>query len=94
MFGDENTHHSDVLPQAEAFANRFGPGLILYWFGHAPKSRLHDLYGNVSVLAWDFFGYPDRYQESTTKVDGTTTATNLENKEMVMLPNGRLIVRK
>ena len=53
MFGDVHTHQSEVIPQAEAFVHRFGPGLILYWFGHAPIERLSDEYGDVSVLAWN-----------------------------------------
>jgi len=40
LFGDVTTHKTSVLPQAETYINRFGPGLILYWFGHAPLELL------------------------------------------------------
>ena len=53
MFGDVHTHHAETLPQAEAFVHRFGPGLIIYWYGHAPIERLSDGYGDISVLAWN-----------------------------------------
>jgi len=52
MFGDVQTHNNSVLPQAESFVHRFGPGLILYWFGHAPVDRLSDGHGDVLVTGW------------------------------------------
>ena len=52
MFGDVQTHNDSVLPQAEAFVHRFGPGLVLYWFGHAPVERLSDGHGDVAVCGW------------------------------------------
>lgn len=39
MFGDVKTHQSNLL-QAESYVHRFGPGLLVYWFGHAPLRRL------------------------------------------------------
>ncbi|KAL7543008.1 hypothetical protein ACHAWF_007299 [Thalassiosira exigua] len=49
LFGDVDTHHSSVIPQAEAYVHRFGPGLVLYWFGHAPLERLGDGRGDIVV---------------------------------------------
>ena len=44
LFGDQETHTTSVLPQAESYLHRFGPGLLLYWFGHAPNlARLKDI---------------------------------------------------
>ena len=40
MFGDVETHRYSNLPQAESYVHRFGPGMILYWFGHAPIELL------------------------------------------------------
>lgn len=53
MFGDVNTNQTSVLPQAESYVHRFGPGLVLYWFGHAPKERLDDSHGDVSIISWE-----------------------------------------
>ncbi len=40
MFGDEITHKNDVVQQAEGYIHRYGPGMIIYWFGHATKDKL------------------------------------------------------
>ncbi|KAL9188894.1 hypothetical protein ACHAXT_011384 [Thalassiosira profunda] len=45
LFGD-----ADMLPQVETYVHRFGPGLVLYWFGHAPLARLGDSHGDVVIL--------------------------------------------
>jgi Protein of unknown function TPD sequence-motif len=50
MFGDVRTHQFSVLPQAESYIHRFGPGLILYWFGHAPQ--LEDAHGDLVLCGW------------------------------------------
>ena len=44
MFGDVDTHKYSNLPQTESYVHRFGPGLVLYWFGHAPIKAMgiHD----------------------------------------------------
>lgn len=62
MFGDVQTHNNSVLPQAESFVHRFGPGLILYWFGHAPIDRLGDGHGDVLVTG---FQLPDEFMLPT-----------------------------
>jgi len=33
LFGDSTTHMASVMPQAQAYANRYGPGIIVYWLG-------------------------------------------------------------
>lgn len=53
LFGDVNTHHKNVLPQAESYVHRFGPGLIIYWFGHAPLDTLGNAHGDVIVIGWN-----------------------------------------
>lgn len=53
VFGDVETHNVEVLPQAEAYVHRFGPGLILYWFGHAPRDKLNNGHGDISVVSWN-----------------------------------------
>jgi len=66
MFGDEQTHHSSVLPQAEAYVHRFGPGMILYWFGHAPLERLVD--GNAQDVVIMSHGLPDTFKWPASEV--------------------------
>ena len=53
MYGDEGTHSTSVLPQAESYVHRFGSGMILYWFGHAPLSRLGDANGELVIQGWE-----------------------------------------
>lgn len=52
MFGDIDTHGRTILPQCETYIHRFGPGMIIYWFGHAPIDRLHSSDGDISVVGW------------------------------------------
>ena len=53
LFGDVHTHHISVLPQAESYVHRFGPGLVLYWFGHAQRKRLADCGGDLVIGGWE-----------------------------------------
>ena len=53
MFGDVNTHQTSVLPQAEAYVHRYGPGMVLYWFGHAPLERLGNSQGDICIAQYD-----------------------------------------
>ena len=50
LFGDVDTHTNNVLPQIEGYVHRFGPGLVLYWFGHAPLKMLGDSHGDVVIV--------------------------------------------
>ncbi|TYZ61204.1 hypothetical protein PybrP1_005957 [[Pythium] brassicae (nom. inval.)] len=34
MFGDRHTHESENAGQLQGYVNRFGPGMVIYWFGH------------------------------------------------------------
>ena len=56
-----DTHRQSVLPQSESYVHRFGPGMILYWFGHAPLSLLGDAKGDLVIAGWklpDSFLWP------------------------------------
>lgn len=64
------THNNSVLPQAESFVHRFGPGLILYWFGHAPIDRLGDGHGDVLVTEWKL---PDEFMLPTGEIATAST---------------------
>lgn len=52
LYGDTTTHEHSVLPQCESYVHRFGPGLILYWFGHAPLAHLGDAKGDIVIMGW------------------------------------------
>ena len=34
MFGDRESHVEDNLLQLQGYVNRFGPGMVIYWFGY------------------------------------------------------------
>jgi Protein of unknown function TPD sequence-motif len=53
LFGDADTHRQSVLPQCESYVHRFGPGMILYFFGHAPLSMLGDGNGDLVIMGWE-----------------------------------------
>jgi hypothetical protein len=79
LFGDAHTHKDSVLPQAESYIHRFGPGLVLYWFGHAPL--LDDANGDLVVCGWNL---PDQLLLPTGEVarqpiyPATTATTQYE----------------
>ena len=33
MFGDPTTFETEHLPQLMGYVNRYGPGMVIYWFG-------------------------------------------------------------
>ena len=72
-FGDAMTHQTSVLPQAESYVHRFGPGLVLYWFGHAPLDRLSDSQGDIAIFGWDL---PDRFMLPTGRLLSAIPAKN------------------
>ncbi|CAI5737478.1 unnamed protein product [Peronospora destructor] len=34
MFGDRHTHETENASQLQGYVNRYGPGMVIYWFGH------------------------------------------------------------
>jgi hypothetical protein len=65
LFGDVDTHRVSVLAQAESYIHRFGPGLVLYWFGHAPLDALEDAQGDISIIGWEL---PTRFMLPTGEI--------------------------
>eukprot|EP00534_Pseudo-nitzschia_fraudulenta_P004946 CAMPEP_0201121594 /NCGR_PEP_ID=MMETSP0850-20130426/5449_1 /ASSEMBLY_ACC=CAM_ASM_000622 /TAXON_ID=183588 /ORGANISM="Pseudo-nitzschia fraudulenta, Strain WWA7" /LENGTH=214 /DNA_ID=CAMNT_0047388103 /DNA_START=261 /DNA_END=905 /DNA_ORIENTATION=+ len=51
LYGDIDTHRT-VRLQAESYVHRFGPGMILYWFGHGPRSKLQNSNGDLVIVGW------------------------------------------
>ena len=52
LYGDADTHQNSVVPQAKSYIHRFGPGMICYWFGHAPLSKLENINGDLVIAGW------------------------------------------
>ncbi|KAG7336821.1 TPD sequence-motif-containing protein [Nitzschia inconspicua] len=65
LFGDVGTHQQSVLPQCDSYINRFGPGMILYFFGHAPISLLGDANGDLVIMGWEL---PKRFMWPTGSI--------------------------
>eukprot|EP00897_Mesotaenium_endlicherianum_P006631 jgi/Mesen1/5997/ME000304S05015 len=49
-FGDEYNHRMNASEQFQRYVNRFGPGLVIYWFGY-----IDDLNDHPDVLLLDHF---------------------------------------
>ncbi|XP_020803230.1 uncharacterized protein C15orf41 homolog [Drosophila serrata] len=51
-FGDTKGHKFNIQQQLHSYCNRFGPGLIIYWFGyHEETPHLPDNNIGITVLA-------------------------------------------
>eukprot|EP00099_Drosophila_melanogaster_P021558 NP_648806.1 uncharacterized protein Dmel_CG12713 [Drosophila melanogaster] len=51
-FGDTKGHKSNIQQQLQSYCNRFGPGMIIYWFGyHEETPALPDNNIGITVLA-------------------------------------------
>ncbi|KAK1932063.1 Uncharacterized protein P3T76_012563 [Phytophthora citrophthora] len=37
MFGDRDTHETENASQLQGYVNRYGPGMVIYWFGHVAQ---------------------------------------------------------
>lgn len=52
-FGDEHIHKTQGSDQFQSYVNRFGPGMVIYWFGY-----IDELNDNPDILLMDHF--PDK----------------------------------
>ncbi|EDW94939.1 uncharacterized protein Dyak_GE22282 [Drosophila yakuba] len=51
-FGDTKAHKFNIQQQLQSYCNRFGPGIIIYWFGyHEETPSLPDNNIGITVLA-------------------------------------------
>ena len=55
LFGDAYTFKEHAERQLRMYANRFGSGLVIYWFGHEKDVAA----GETDILAMDAFPSPD-----------------------------------
>ncbi|KAH8406181.1 hypothetical protein KR215_006390 [Drosophila sulfurigaster] len=50
-FGDPRSHKKNIQQQLQSYCNRFGPGIIIYWFGyHEDTPNLADNNIGITVL--------------------------------------------
>ncbi|ETL82470.1 hypothetical protein L917_17359 [Phytophthora nicotianae] len=50
MFGDRHTHETENASQLQGYVNRYGPGMVIYWFGHVAE-----LSSDSDILITDTF---------------------------------------
>nr|SVE74321.1 EOG090X0A0V [Daphnia barbata] len=51
LFGDEEAHRGYLKDQLYSYWNRFGPGLVIYWFGYV--EGLEKIHQNRTILVRD-----------------------------------------
>ncbi|XP_013170608.1 PREDICTED: uncharacterized protein C15orf41 homolog isoform X2 [Papilio xuthus] len=54
MFGDEENHSGYVKDQLTCYWNRFGPGLVIYWFGYLESLESTPEVNNMFILRTHF----------------------------------------
>ncbi|CAG4953988.1 unnamed protein product [Parnassius apollo] len=54
MFGDEENHSGYVKEQLTCYWNRFGPGLVIYWFGYLETLDFTPEINNMFILRTRF----------------------------------------
>ncbi|KAH8378734.1 hypothetical protein KR009_000991, partial [Drosophila setifemur] len=85
-FGDTRGHMFNIQQQLQSYINRFGPGIIIYWFGyHEETPQLPDNNIGITVLA-DFPAKEDLVLMDLAK--GETSAEDQANKEEPTRPPG------
>ena len=52
LFGDEESHEGYLKDQFWSYWNRFGPGLVIYWFGYIRQLNSHT---EAGILLADTF---------------------------------------
>lgn len=54
LFGDEENHSGYLKEQLLCYWNRFGPGLVIYWFGYLETLESTPEVNNVFILRCNF----------------------------------------
>uniref|UniRef100_A0A0A1WNP0 CDAN1-interacting nuclease 1 n=1 Tax=Zeugodacus cucurbitae TaxID=28588 RepID=A0A0A1WNP0_ZEUCU len=77
-FGDVKTHKRYIQQQLYSYSNRFGAGIVIYWFGyHEDTPRLPD--NNVGIIVLDDFPSTENMVFLNLTDDTCTTTSNLQN---------------
>ncbi|KAG7397829.1 hypothetical protein PHYBOEH_012091 [Phytophthora boehmeriae] len=74
MFGDRHTHETENANQLQGYVNRYGPGMVIYWFGHvAHLSSDNDIF--ITDTFPQDISLPGAFDPlaSTTKLEEGTT---------------------
>lgn len=54
LFGDEENHSGYLKDQLTCYWNRFGPGLVIYWFGYLETLDLTPEINNMFIIRSSF----------------------------------------
>ncbi|XP_049877703.1 CDAN1-interacting nuclease 1 [Pectinophora gossypiella] len=54
LFGDEENHSGYLKEQLTCYWNRFGPGMVIYWFGYLETLELTPEVNNMFILRANF----------------------------------------
>ncbi|EDV98033.1 CDAN1-interacting nuclease 1 [Drosophila grimshawi] len=77
-FGDPKSHKLNIQQQLYSYCNRFGPGIIIYWFGyHEETAQLPDNNIGITVLT-DFPAREDLVFMQLTEPRAQETAQTLQ----------------
>lgn len=66
LFGDEENHLGYMKEQLMCYWNRFGPGLVIYWFGYLESLDSTPEVNNMFILRTKF---PDKSSITQYKID-------------------------
>lgn len=66
LFGDEKNHSGYLKEQLSCYWNRFGPGLVIYWFGYLETLDSTPEVNSMFILRTSF---PDKANITQYKTD-------------------------
>ena len=76
LFGDEDSHEGYLRDQFWSYWNRFGPGLVIYWFGYIEQLNRNT---EAGILLADSF--PTNITRFKPELLFPLTATKSANKD-------------
>ncbi|TMW63689.1 hypothetical protein Poli38472_002630 [Pythium oligandrum] len=88
MFGDRHTHETENASQLQGYVNRYGPGMVIYWFGHVANLSsdrdvfITDAFPTDFLLPGDldpFEGTPSLSQGDDLQLQHHTVATSFDD---------------